>query len=163
MGSSAQLLRKELPQRDDDKCVNDFIEIIRPLGFQFEHEDHTALYIWHEERWKGVRVYLGQEEYPTYTINGDDYYCIAYFEAIYNDEEVINSDMLLAMVMEYMKKYPDSLFHSEDHKEPFFDKKDIEAVAAQPFQPGWYYLMNTHLQSEALDRFLDKWSTKGLL
>lgn len=163
MGSSAQLLRNEVPERDNAVCVSDFIEIIRLLGFQFEYEEDVALYIWREERWKGIRVYLDQEEYPIYTINGDDYYREAYFEMICHDEESMNSDMLLAIVMEYMKKYPDSLFHSEGHKEPFFDKKDIEAVAAKPFHPGWYYLMNTHLQSEALNRFLSQWTITGLL
>ncbi len=74
----------------------------------------------------------------------------------------MNSDMILSITAEYIKKYPDALFHSEwsSPESPFFDKSDIEAIISQPFQPGWFYSFKSHLHGKALDQYYDKWILK---
>lgn len=163
MASTAQIVRNNKTKMSTAERVREFFEIIHPLGFVSDEEADSAIYMTpDEEAEKGVRVWVDQEDYPIYTINGADYYREVFFDFIWDDErhgiESMNSDMILAIVAEYMKKYPDALFKYEwsSHESPFFDRSDIEAVISQSFQPGWYYLFKSHLHGKALGH--DIWS-----
>ncbi len=164
MASTAEIVRNNKTKMNIDERVREFFEIIQPLGFDAHEESDNAIYMNPNGNYeKGVRVWVDQEDYPMFTVNGKEYYCEVFFDFIWDDErhgiESMNSDMILAITAEYMKKYPDALFQYEwsSDESPFFDKRDIETIISQPFQPGWYYLFRSHLHVKALDKYHDKW------
>lgn len=167
MGQSAQILRNNKTKMSTAERVKEFFEIIHPLGFFARETDDGEIHVKpDEEARRGVWLWVDQEDYPIYTINGADYYREVFFDFVWDDKahgiESMNSDIVLAIVAEYMKKYPDALFDacevcSYESKSPFFDKSDIEAIISQPFQPGWTYLFKSHLHQKELGRW-DMWS-----
>ncbi|MDE6780684.1 MAG: hypothetical protein K2J40_04395 [Ruminococcus sp.] len=164
MASTAEIVRNNKTKMSTAERVREFFEIIHPLGFDACEESDSAIYMKpNGNNEKGVRVWVDQKDYPIFTINGEEYYREVFFDFIWDDErhgiESMNSDMILAITAEYMKKYPDALFNYEwsSDESPFFDKRDIETIISQPFQPGWYYLFRSHLHVKALDQYHDKW------
>ena len=159
MASTAQILRPIRTQITTDERVKEFLDIILPLGFDIEVERDKAIYMKpkdDDEKW--VRVWVNQEKHPIYSINDKEYYREVLFDFIWDDEGM-NSDMILVIVAEYMKKYSDALFNYEWSNEDnmFLDKCDISNVLSQPFQPGWYYILKSHLTSIKLGKNDYKW------
>ncbi len=150
--TSGQLMRAVGNEMTAEEFMAHFLEIIRPLDY--EVLDHGQCYVYlkppphDKECARGISVMLTSE--PTFIVNQVQQYCYIYFEFIWDDErhepEDMNSDMALAITNEFMKVYPDSLFHYEDSADDnmFMDKTDIDAIISQPFEPGWYYLHKTH-------------------
>ncbi|MDE6670867.1 MAG: hypothetical protein K2K16_01580 [Ruminococcus sp.] len=164
MASTAQIVRNNKTKMSTAERVIEFFEIIRPLGFDAHEESDNAIYMNPVGNYeKGVRVWVDQEDYPMFTVNGKKYYREVFFDFIWDDErhgtESMNSDMILAITAEYMKKYPDALFQYEwySNESPFFDKIDIETIISQPFHSGWYYLFMSHLHVKSSDKYHDKW------
>jgi hypothetical protein len=116
MGSTAQILRPHKTTMTTEERVADFLEIIRPLGYHTRVREYDwSIYMQREiDSEKGVNVWVSQEDYPIYTINGVDYYREVFYDFIWDDErhglESMNSDMILVITAKYMKKYPDALF-----------------------------------------------------
>lgn len=83
---------------------------------------------------------------------------------IWDDErhgpESMNSDMILAITAEYMKKYPDALFQFEwsGDDNMFLDKTDIDNTVLQPFDPSWFGEVRSHLRSARVDKYGDEWT-----
>ena len=164
MGSTAQIIRADRPQMSEDECVSEFLEIIRPLGFLTKVESDNAIYMRPEnDSEKGVRVWVDPEEGTIYSINAKKYYRTVFFDFIWDDErhgiEDMNSDMILSIVAEYMKKYPEALFDYEWSlgDSAFMDKTDIENVLLQPFKPDWFGTYKSHLNSRRLNDFYSEW------
>ena len=82
---------------------------------------------------------------PDYSINGEKYYEVVFFDFIWDADrhgiESMNSDMILAITAEYMKKYPDAIFYCEAN---LLDKTDIDTLMLQPFQPDWFRFFKSH-------------------
>lgn len=74
----------------------------------------------------------------------------------------MNSDMILAIVAEYLKKYPDGLFQYEwSHEDNMFlDKTDIDMILSQPFQPSWFGDYRSHLNSSRVNEYYVDWNLK---
>ena len=93
-----------------------------------------------------------------------DYYREVFYDWIWDDErhgpESMNSDMILAITAEYMKKYPDALFQFEwsGDDNMFLDKADIDNTVLQPFDPSWFGEVRSHLRSARVDKYGDEWT-----
>ena len=61
------------------------------------------------------------------------------FDAVYDDEndEDYNSDLLLMIAAAYWEKHPDALLTGEAGVSWLYDKEDIDAVLAKPFDKNW--------------------------
>ena len=166
MGSTAQILSPRKTILTLEERVADFLEIIRPLGFYTKVEKYDqAVYMAPEiDSEHAVHVWVDQEDYPIYTINGVDYYREVFYDWIWDDErhgpESMNSDMILAITAEYMKKYPDALFQFEwsGDDNMFLDKMDIDNTVLQPFNPSWFGDVRSHLRSARVDKYGDEWT-----
>ncbi len=167
MASTAQILRNCKTKLSEDERVKEFLEIIRSLVYDTKVESDNAIYMNPKTNYdKGVRVWVDQEDYPIYTINGKEYYREVFFDFIWDDErhgiESMNSDMILAIVAEYLKKYPDGLFQYEwSHEDNMFlDKTDIDMILSQPFQPSWFGDYRSHLNSSRVNEYYVDWNLK---
>ena len=166
MGSSAQILRPHKSEMTTGERVSEFLEIISPLGFQIKAEKNDRSVYMHPngDDEKGVNLWVSREDHPIYTINGTDYYREVFFDFIWDDErygpESMNSDMILAITAEYMKKYPDALFQYEWSCDDnmFLDKTDIDIVSSQPFVPDWFGEFRSHLHSARVNGACDEWT-----
>ncbi|HRR77249.1 MAG TPA: hypothetical protein P5191_10625 [Ruminococcus sp.] len=166
MGSSAQILRPQKTAMTTEERVAEFLKIIAPLGFEtsVQKRDWSVYIRPVNDDEKGVNVWVSQKDYPIYTINGMDYYREVFYDFIWDDErhgpESMNSDMILAITAEYMKKYPDALFQYEwsNDDNMFLDKSDIDTVISQPFVPGWFGDFRSHLHSARLNKSCDDWT-----
>ncbi len=165
MASTAQILRNHRTELTEDERVKEFLEIISSLGYDTDVEKDNAIYMKPKgSDEKGVRVWVDQEDYPIFTINGNDYYREVFFDFVWDDErhgiESMNSDMILEIVAEYLKKYPDAYFNYEWSKDDnmFMDIIDLETLKSQPFQPGWFYLFKSHLNSSRVNKYYDEWT-----
>ncbi|MCR5806906.1 MAG: hypothetical protein K6G68_07725 [Oscillospiraceae bacterium] len=168
MGSTAQILRPEKTAMTEEERVAEFLEIIAPLGFETSVKEYDMSVYMHpkDDLEKAVNVWVDQEDYPIFTINGKDYYCEVFYDFIWNDErhgpESMNSDMILAITAEYMKRYPDALFwfewSSDDNM--FLDKSDIDTIASQPFDPDWFGSYKSHLVSARVNGSFNDWTLK---
>jgi hypothetical protein len=166
MGSTAQILRPHKTTMTTEERVADFLEIIRPLGYHTRVREYDwSIYMQPEiDSEKGVNVWVSQEDYPIYTINGVDYYREVFYDFIWDDErhglESMNSDMILAITAKYMKKYPDALFQFEwsNDDNMFLDKSDIDTVISQPFVPDWFGVFQSHLKSARVNKSDDDWT-----
>ena len=135
-----------------------FLEIIRPLDYKVV-DNGSAIYLKpkddpiDQEGFRGISVILPRDR--SFIVNKVQYYCNVYFEFIWDDErhepEDMNSDMALAIINEYMKAYPDALFHYEGNPDEnmFMYKADIDTILSKPFIPGWYSLYQSHLNISA--------------
>ena len=165
MGSSAEIYRKYISGATEAELVQEFFDIVAPLGYDTEAEGNYGIYMTPKDNSdKAVRVWVDQEKYPDYSINGEDHYCVVFYDFVWDDErhgiESMNSDMILAITAEYMKKYPDALFHFEWCGEDtmFLDKTDIDTIMSQPFQPDWFYSFKSHRISSRVNKSRDDWS-----
>lgn len=165
MASTAQILRNSKTKLSEDERVKEFLEIIRSLKYDTKVESDNAIYMNPKGNYdKGVRVWVDQEDYPIYTINGKEYYREVFFDFIWNDQrhgiESMNSDMILAIVAEYLKKYPDALFQFEWSSDDnmFLDKTDIHTIISQPFRPDWFGEYKSHLRSSRVNEHYDDWN-----
>ena len=166
MGSTAQILRPQKTAMTLEERVSDFLEIISPLGFHTKVSKYDqAVYMAPEiDSEKGVNVWVDQEDYPIYKINGVDYYREVFYDFIWDDErhgpESMNSDMILAITAEYMKKYPVALFQFEWSSDDnmFLDKSDIDTVISQPFVPDWFGVFKSHLKFARVNKSSDDWT-----
>ena len=154
MASTAQILRNYKTGSTENERIKEFLEMISSLGYDINIESDNAIYMNPKgDQNKGVRVWVDREEYPIFTLNGKEYYREVFFDFIWDDErygiESMNSDMILVIVAEYMKKYPDALFRYEwsDEADMFMDKTDIDEILSQPFQSGWFYSFKSHRNS----------------
>ena len=61
------------------------------------------------------------------------------FDAVYQDEgdEDYNTDLLLMIAAAYWEKHPDALLTGEAGVSWLYDKEDIDAVLAKPFDRNW--------------------------
>lgn len=165
MGSSAQIFRDQKPALTEDELVQEFLQIIAPLGYDTEIEQDNGIYITQKDNYdKAVRVWVDPYEEPLYSVNGTAYYEAVFFDFVDDDKrygpEHTNSDMILAITAEYMKTYPDALFHYEgsDEDSMFFDQTDIDTFLSQPFQPGWFYLAKSHRVSKRVNDSRHDWT-----
>lgn len=166
MSSTAEIIRPKKTSMTVEERVAEFIEIITPLGFETSVEKYNcSVYMRPVNNFdKGVHVWVNQEDHPIYTINGVNYYREVFYDFIWDDErhgtERINSDMILVITAEYMKKYPDALFQFEwsNDDNMFLDKRDIDTVISQPFVPAWFGKFKSHLRSTRLNESYDDWT-----
>lgn len=164
--TSGQIMRPVENKMTEQEFRAHFLEIIRPLHYTVL--DHgNVMYLKpkdDKECARGISLYLSGDR--SFIINNVQYYCDVYFEFIWDDEryepEDMNSDMALAITNEYMKVYPDALFHYEGSADDsmFMDKTDIDAIISKPFIPGWYYLYKTHLSISRVNKYGDEWTIK---
>ena len=164
MASTAQILRNHRTELTEYERVEEFLEIISSLGYDTDVEKDNAIYMKPKGcDDKGVRVWVDQEDHPIFTINGNDYYREVFFDFVWDDErhgiESMNSDMILIIVAEYLKKYPDAYFNYEwsNDDNMFMDIIDFDLLRSQPFQPGWFYLFKSHLHSSRVNEYYDEW------
>ena len=149
MGSSMHLNRKYIPKRPRETVIRELADMVEPLGIKIIYESAASLYLWRqtdiEGVHKGIRVYADTAKENKYPEPFGMYYREIFFEAVYDDDEVMNSDLLLEMTAAYMKKYPDTLLLGECSPYLYYDKQDIDAVMAQPFRADWYYMTKSHI------------------
>ena len=149
MGTSAMIYRNQKSGLTEAELVKEFLEIISPLGFDTEVESDNGIYMNPSgNHHKAVRVWVDQNDNPDdpdYSINGEKYYEVVFFDFIWDADrhgiESMNSDMILAITAEYMKKYPDAIFYCEAN---LLDKTDIDTLMLQPFQPDWFRFFKSH-------------------
>ena len=151
MAQTAQIIRGVRNEMTTEEFTEHFLEIIRPLDYEVSGlGDSIYLKVKDDpidkEGGRGVRVSLGTN-CPSFVINRVTQYADVFFDFLWDDErhgpESMNSDMILAITAEYMKHYPDALFHAEWYL--VLDKVDIDRIASQPFDPGWFYRYQSHL------------------
>ena len=164
MGSSAQIFKKQKSELTEAELVKEFLEMIAPLGYDIEDEGDHGIYMTYKDTYdKAVRVWVDQYDEPLYSINGEGFYEVVFFDFVDDDKrygpEGMNSDMILAITAEYMKKYPDAVFKHEGSTEDsmFLDKTDIDTLMSQPFQPSWFYLFKSHRISSRVNDSRDDW------
>lgn len=164
MASTAQILRNHRTELTEYERVEEFLGIISSLGYDTDVEKDNAIYMKPKGcDDKGVRVWVDQGDHPIFTINGNDYYREVFFDFVWDDErhgiESMNSDMILIIVAEYLKKYPDAYFNYEwsNDDNMFMDIIDFDLLRSQPFQPGWFYLFKSHLHSSRVNEYYDEW------
>ena len=107
MGSSMHLNRKYIPKRPRETVIRELADMVEPLGIKIIHESAASLYLWRRTDidgvHKGIRVYADTAEENEYPEPFGMYYREIFFEAVYDDDEVMNSDLLLEMTAAYMK------------------------------------------------------------
>lgn len=167
--TSAQIIRSVENKMNDEEFREHFLEIIRPLDYEVI-DNGATMYLKpkddpiDKEGFRGISVMLSGDR--SFIVNTVQQYCDVYFEFIWDDErhepEDMNSDMALAIVNEYMKVYPDALFHYEGSADDsmFMDKADIDMIVSKPFIPGWYYLYKSHLNISRANKYGDEWTLK---
>lgn len=126
MGSSIYLNRKLIPKRLRADVICEFTGMISSLGIQFEYENEHTLYLWKHSRPNGIRVYVDTAEPVDYPEPFGRYYREVFFDSIYNDEDSVNTDLLLEITATYMQKY-------------------IDAVTAKTFDKEWLCLTKSHI------------------
>lgn len=159
MGSSMYYDRKYIPKRTNAEIVSEFAELVEALGIQVDYEDEITLYLWKRSRSEGIRVYAetaAEDEYPE---PFGMYYSEIFFEAIYDDNDCVNSDLLLEITVAYMQKYPDTLLLGECSPYFYYDKQDIDMVASKPFRSDWHYMTKSHVSSLTDDLYA-QWREK---
>lgn len=146
MGSSMYLNRKLIPKRPRADVICEFTGMISSLGIQFEYENEHTLYLWKHSRPNGIRVYVDTAEPVDYPEPFGRYYREVFFDAVYHDEDSVNTDLLLEITAAYMQKYPDALLFGEECSPYlYYDKEDIDAVTAKSFDKDWFYLTKSHI------------------
>ena len=146
MGSSMYLNRKLIPKRPRTDVICEFTGMISSLGIQFEYENEHTLYLWKHSRWNGIRVYVDSAKPVDYPEPFGRYYREVFFDAVYHDEDCMNTDLLLEITAAYMQKYPDALLFGEECSPYlYYDKEDIDAVTAKSFDKDWFYLTKSHI------------------
>lgn len=166
MSTIARILRPHQTGMTEEEHVAEFLEVIRPLGLHTETDEYDwSVYIHpNADSKREAVVWVDEEEYPVFKINGRNYYCQVFFHFIRDDKshgpESMNSDMILAITAEYMKKYPDALFNYEgsDEENIFLDKKDIDEIILQSFVPDWFSGFRSHLHTAKLNGSSDDWT-----
>ena len=143
MGSSVYFERKYIPIRPVEEIVYEFVNIIKSIDINYEYENETTLYLWKNIRHNGIRVYISSAEKIEEVLG--IYYREIFFDAVYDDNDCLNSDLLLEITVEYMKKYPDTLLFGECSNYMYYDKQDILSVLEKPFFKEWYYLTESHI------------------
>lgn len=152
MGSSMYYDRKYIPKRTNEEVVSEFAELVEALGIQVEYEDDT-LYLWKRSRSEGIRVYVQTAEEDEYPEPFGLYYREIFFDAIYDKDNCVNSDLLLEITVAYMQKYPDTLLLGECSPYFYYDKQDIDAIASKPFRSDWFYMTKSHISPLADDLY----------
>ena len=144
MGSSMYFVRKSIPECTLEDTVRKFIEMITPLGICIIYEDKNELYLWKRSRPSGIRVYTQMAKSVSFSELLGVHYCDVFFDAVYYDDEDYNTDLLLMITAAYLEKYPDALLAGEAGVSRFYDKEDIDAVLAKPFDRNWL-LTKSHI------------------
>ena len=139
MGSSMYFMRKHIPERTLAEAVNGFVEMITPLGIHIDYENEGELYLWKRSRSSGIRVYIDAAEPVSFPEPLGIYYRDVFFDAVYQFEhdEDYNTDILLLIAAAYWEKHPDALLTGEAGVSWLYDKEDIDAVLAKPFDKNW--------------------------
>lgn len=166
MGTSPYFVRSKIQNKDSAALAEELIALAKPISCIITHESSQNSHIvWlsrcdeQGETVQSIMVYCDQEtKYPTFIIDGTNYYQEYFIDAVYSDEENPNSGLLLEFAAEYMKKYPDALLYCGTP--PFFDREDILRIAAKPFEPEWYYMERSHLRMLAADKSGKIWRTQ---
>lgn len=159
MGSSMYLNRKFIPERPRTDVVSEFVEIIKQLSMQIDYENEFTLYLWKHSRSNGIRVYVDTAEEVDYPEPFGMHYREVFFDAVYLDEECVNTDLLLEITVAYMQKYPDALLLGECSPYLYYDKEDIDAVVSKPFNKDWVCLTRSHI-SPLSDDIYAQWREK---
>lgn len=145
MGSSMWIDRRSIPQRPCTEVVSEFLGIISGLGLTVKLENDHTLYCWKRDISQGIRVYAGTAEEDDWPEPYGMHYREIFFDAVYDDEEHYNTDLLLAITAAYMQMYPDALLMGgECSPYLYYDKQDIDAVAASPFCVEWHCTTVSH-------------------
>ena len=139
MGSSMYFMRKSIPERSLADAVREYVKMITPLGIHIDYEGDGELYLWKRSRPSGIRVYIKAAEPVSFPEPLGMHYWDVLFDAIYQDEgdEDYNSDLLLMIAAAYWEKHPDALLTGEAGVSWLYDKEDIDAVLAKPFDRNW--------------------------
>ncbi|MDE5861505.1 MAG: hypothetical protein K2H28_04860 [Ruminococcus sp.] len=156
MGSSMYYDRKYIPKRTNAEVVREFAELVESLGIHIDYENATTLYLWKRNRSEGIRVYAETAEEDEYPEPFGMYYREIFFDAVYDDDDIVNSDLLLEITIAYMKKYPDTLLFGECSPYFYYDKQDIDMVASEPFRSDWHYMTKSHI-SPLTEKLYEKW------
>ena len=161
MGTSPYFVRPHIQKKDSAALAEELIALARPISCEItQSEDRETVWLsrcnQEGEVTESLMVYCVQEtEYPSFIINGINYYEEYFIDAVHYDDENPNSGLLLEFAAEYMKQNPDVLLFCEDI--PFFDREDILRIAAQPFRREWYYLEHSHLRMQAENKSGTAW------
>ena len=157
MGSCGQIVGKYISSKTTKDYVKEFLEIISPLGYDIDYDGDDEIYMRPaKDSERGVRVWISEKGYDDYDsfiyiVNEVRFFRRVFFDFVWDDErhgiESMNTDMVLAITAEYMKKYPDALFHYEwiSEESYFLDKSDIETIILKPFDPRWIYTQKSHI------------------
>lgn len=139
MGSSMYFMRKHIPERTLAEAVNEFVEMITPLGIHIDYENEGELYLWKRSRPSGIRVYIDAAEPVSFPEPLGMHYRDVFFDAVYQFEhdEDYNTDILLLIAAAYWEKHPDAFLTGEAGVSWLYDKEDIDAVFAKPFDKDW--------------------------
>lgn len=159
MGSSMYYVRKYIPKRMNEEVVCEFAKLVEALGIQVDYEDETTLYLWKRSRFEGIRAYVEAAEKDEYPEPFGLHYREVFFDAIYDYDDCVNSDLLLEITVAYMQKYPDTLLLGECSPYFYYDKQDIDLVASKPFRRDWYYMTKSHI-SPLTDALYAQWRGK---
>ena len=146
MGSSMWIDRKYIPERPRAEVVGEFLGIVNGLGMTVKIENDHTLYCWKRDISQGLRIYADTAEEDEYDEPFGMHYREIFFDAVYDDEDCYNTDLLLMITAAYMQKYPDALLMGGECS-PFlyFDKEDIDKVAAAPFDREWHCMTRSHI------------------
>ena len=146
MGSSMWIDRKYIPERPSAEVVSEFLCIVNGLGMTVKIENDHTLYCWKRDISQGLRIYADTAEEDEYDEPFGMHYREIFFDAVYDDEDRYNTDLLLMITAAYMQKYPDALLMGGECS-PFlyYDKEDIDKVAAAPFDREWHCTTRSHI------------------
>ena len=138
--------RKFIPKRPNEDVVCEFLGIIGGLGMNIRIENDHTLYCWNRDISQGIRIYAETAEEDEYPEPFGIHYREIFFDAIYDDEDYYNTDMLLSITSAYMQKYPDALLMGgECSPYLYYDKEDIDKAAAAPFDREWHCITESHI------------------
>lgn len=137
MGSSMYFVRKSITECTIEDAVCKFVEMITPLDIFISYEDENILYLWKCSISSGIRVYINVANPVSFPELPGVHCCDVFFDAVYYDDEDHNTDLLLMITAAYLEKYPDALLVGEAGVSRFYDKEDIDAVLAKPFDRNW--------------------------
>lgn len=146
MGTSMWIDRKSIPARPCAEVVGEFLCIVSGLGMTVKIENDHTLYCWKRDISAGIRIYADTAEEDDYPEPFGMHWREIFFDAVYDDEDNYNTDLLLMITAAYMQKYPEALLMGgECSPYLYYDKEDIDKVTAAPFDREWHCTTISHI------------------
>ena len=157
MSHSAHLLIPA-PPRSAEEVTREFLQQLVPKDCTVT-DDGTYLIVRRGIRGdfpQDISVIISPEEHFQ-TVCGIPYAEEIFFENVWADDEITNTDILLEITLHYMELHPDALFYDSCSRDRFRDYEDIRAIAAMPFDREWIGSTRSHLRLKPVDRYSNEW------